>query len=67
MVPELHIPQASQEGDDEASAPDEPEPGELFGDDPYKVEDEETSASKEWEPGERFGIADSHPRGGLDL
>ena len=53
---ELHIPQASQEGDDEASDPDEPEPGDLFGDDPYKVEDEETSASEEWEPGERFGI-----------
>jgi hypothetical protein len=52
------IPQASQEGDDKASAPDEPKPGELFGDDPYKVEDEETSASKEWEPGERFGIVE---------
>ena len=52
------IPQASQEGDDKASAPDEPEPWELFGDDPYKVEDEETSVSKEWEPGERFGIVE---------
>ena len=55
---ELHIPQASQEGDEDASDPDDPEPGELFGDDPYKEEDEETYASKEWEPGERFGIAE---------
>ena len=54
---ELHIPQASQEGDEDASDPDDPEPGELFGDDPYKDEDEETYASKEWEPGERFGTA----------
>ena len=52
---ELHIPQASQEGDEDASDPDDPEPGELFGDDSYKEEDEETYASKEWEPEVRFG------------